>query len=359
VYGNRKHCYSIRVRYSDVERELLDGFVAALEHVGLSPEVLEEADLPDCGVDFVLLDTATGVRFVVECKAVATSDAVRQLDSYESDAYKVLVSRRVSADVRGQLSRLGMGFYDGRGHLRLRVPPLVVDTTVPGLSPGVERQRRLRIDSGALLDVSLAALMGITADGVRATAKEIRRAPGTVSKNLAALREARLVDDDNVAVVPDLFAAVAEEWRPMRVPVRDMPQPGSGKINSRLELGFEAERADVGWVLADQHAAAAWGAPVVIDSNYPPDFYVPSSQVAANARALLGTSEFGRHACTVAVAPSPLVCRYRVGLGRPLNTEWPAPAAVVAALDLFADPGRGREILNDWIPDGEDFVRVW
>jgi len=343
---------------SALKRELALGFLAALEHVGLDPAAPQDLD-GDGGADFSIDDATTGTTFALVCNAIATRSSVRQLEAADTDDHKVLASRRISQELRGELSRRGIGFYDGRGHLRLHKPPLVVDTIVPGLSPSAEQRRRLRIERGALLDVALAALMGQTSAGVRATATAIGRAPGTVSKNLGLLREAGLVNDDNTAVVPELFAAVAEEWRPARIPLAKLPGTKAGAVADKLILGMRDED-EIGWVLADHHAAGAWGAPVVLDSSSPPDFYVPTAQATSNAKALLGSAEFGRHACTVAVAPSAVVCRNRFSPPRSRSSHWLAPAPVIAALDLASDPGRGSEILQAWHPaNSEEISVVW
>jgi hypothetical protein len=64
----------------------------------------------------------------------------------------------------------------------------------------------------------------------------------------------------------------------------------------------------------------------------------------------LGASE-GDRAATLALAPTPLVAIWaRPGGG------WSLPHPVFAALDLARDPGRGREILDRWNPEGVDVV---
>jgi len=55
---------------------------------------------------------------------------------------------------------------------------------------------------------------------------------------------------------------------------------------------------------------------VVLGGGAPPDFYVPDAQAVRLARTLLGDAEYGRHACTVARAPSPFVCRRRYDRGQ-------------------------------------------
>jgi hypothetical protein len=185
------------------------------------------------------------------------------------------------------------------------------------------------------------------------------RAPGTVSKRLAALRAAYLVDEEGRPIVPGLFEAVLAAWHPVRLPLADLPRPGAGPVNARLGIGLD-DPDGPGWVLADLHAAAAWGAPVVLPGDAPPDFYVADAATAARARALLGDADYGRHACTVSVAPAPYVCRRRFDRAAVVDEPFLAPSPVVAALDLAADPARGRETLELWSRDlPPELPRVW
>lgn len=218
---------------------------------------------------------------------------------------------------------------------------------------------RQRVDSPSAVDVALAVLDGTTAGGVRAAAEVLGRAAGTVSKRLAALRAAYLVDEEGRPIVPALFEAVLAAWHPVRLPLADLPRPGAGPVNARLGIGLD-DPAGPGWVLADLHAAAAWGAPVVLPGDAPPDFYVADAATAARARALLGDADYGRHACTVAVAPAPYVCRRRFDRAAVVDEPFLAPSPVVAALDLAADPARGRQTLELWSRDlPPELPRVW
>lgn len=226
-----------------------------------------------------------------------------------------------------EFTRADIGFFDARGRLRIWHRPLLIDTAIAATEvTGVGRWSLVRLEAASTLDVALAVLNGTACQGVRATAPMVGRAPGTVSKQLAALRAAGLVDDLE-PVVPDLFEAVVDVWRPHRIPVADLPRPGGGRINERLRVGFD-DLAAPGWVLADTGEGAAWGAPIVMSSDSPPDFYVPDPGVVALARSLFGTADYGSHACTVAVAPSPYVCRRRYD--RTLS-DFPAPDPVIAA----------------------------
>jgi hypothetical protein len=94
----------------------------------------------------------------------------------------------------------------------------------------------------------------------------------------------------------------------------------------------------------------------VVGSNYPPDFYVPTTGELRQATLRLGeVPRFADRACTVAVAPTPLVC-----VGRFLRSDqwgpWSFAHGLFAALDLAQDRARGAEILESWNPT--EFARV-
>ncbi len=344
-----------------MDRSLADvwgAFVAAIDSLGLDASFrLEGAG----DLQWDAVGSIDGVPVVVELKAAPSVGDVLRLDDFATplDVYRVLVARRVSAQVRQALADRDMGYFDGRGHLRLWRPPLRIDTDVAVLGDGAPRPAQLRLDVPSTLDVALAVLDGCAAQGVRATAQVLGRSPGTVSKQLAALRTAYLADEDGQPTVPDLFEAVVEVWQPERMPLADLPRPGGGPVNDRLQLGFDDVEGP-GWVLSDSFAAAAWGAPVVLAGDAPPDFYVPDRRVLQQARTLLGDAPFGQHACTVALPPSPFVCRRRFDRSGVLNDSFLAPSPVVAALDLARDPARGREILELWTQSLPSEVRrVW
>src|ERR1019366_7353547 len=61
--------------------------------------------------------------------------------------------------------------------------------------------------------------------GVNQLARGIGRSPGRVSEILAALRRQGLVGADNLPIVPELFWAVAEEWKPRWTPMPSAPPP--------------------------------------------------------------------------------------------------------------------------------------
>ncbi|MGH9137120.1 MAG: hypothetical protein ACRD0G_08735 [Acidimicrobiales bacterium] len=332
-----------------------DRFVEALDALDVDADLAPTAGKGKWDV----FGTVEGVDIVIEVRSNPTVGDVFALAERDSaGAHKVLVADHVWEPVRQALRARDISYFDGRGHLRLWHRPLRIDSPV-ATGPPAAPLTRWRLASPSSLDVALAVLDGTAARGVRATADALDRSPGTVSKGLAALRAAYLADDEGRPVVPALFEAVVAVWRPARVPLADLPRPGAGPVNERLGLGLD-EPTEPGWVLADLRAAAAWGAPVVLAGDAPPDFYVPDAGAAARARALLGDAEFGRHACTVAVAPCPSVCRRRFDRAAVVDEPFFAPSPIVAALDLAADPARGREMLELWSRNlPPELPRVW
>lgn len=323
--------------------QLWRDFGAALDDSGLRSSWAPGRD----GQSWDMVGEIEGVAVVIELRATVGTTSVSSIGEGEPAAYRVVVSHRVSSAAREALAQRDIGFYDGQGHLRLWHRPLMVDTRVAATGTGEGRPQLARFNVPSMLDVALAALDGLATTGVRAAAARIGRSPGTVSKHLAALRRSSLISERSEPTIPDLFEAVLDVWRPRRVPLAELPRPGAGPVNQRLQLGFE-EPGGPGWTLASASAAAAWGAPVAITGDAPPDFYVPNEGTLRQARTLLGDADFGRHACTVAVGPASFVCRNRYDRSGVSNDPFLAPSAVVAALDLAADPARGRETLDLW-----------
>ncbi len=343
----------------EFEAELWGAFQRALDQVELLGRFERQARVE--GREWDAVGEIDTLPVVVELRAAPTvGDVARLSAQVPKDRYPVIVARRVSQAVATELIERDVGFFDARGRLRIWRRPLLVDMAVTGVGEDPQATpRRLRMETPSLLDVALAVLDGTAAHGVRATAELVGRAPGTISKQLAALRAAGLVDDDARPMVPDLFDAVTDAWRPARVPLADLPRRGRGRVTERLRLGFDDPQG-VGWVLADVAAAAGWGAPVVWTSGSPPDFYVPDRSIVAQARSLFGHAEYGHHACTVAAAPAPYVCRRRHEHRRAFESAFLLPSPVIAALDLAIDPARGREMLDLWSRDlSEEIRRVW
>jgi hypothetical protein len=188
---------------------------------------------------------------------------------------------------------------------------------------------------------------------VRTVARAVGRAPSTVSEVLKALRAEDLLTPRGEVAVPELFWEVAAVWRPASADAAtvQLPRPADRTLAKSLRLGIE-DVAAPGWALTDTMAAAGYGAPVVVTSGHPLDFYVPDETTFRRARALL-PPEASFATATVRVAPVPAVCSRR----EDAETTWPLAHPLFVALDLAQDAGRGREILEQWTP--RRWRRVW
>ena len=335
----------------------------ALIEAGLAASASDAAD--------VVIAGPAGAQ-PIEVKAMSFGDLARvqsllQRDaeaaagaSRPADRLVVVVADQLTEEARDLLRRSGWGYLDRRGALWLRAAGMLVnDRSLPRLD-----RRRPRptgpIRGRVGLGVALHLLMHPHAhDSVRGIAGILRASPSTVHDALASLREQALIDAGGVPLVPELFNITASLWRPERIPVRREPNPG----DRDLELGLHDENtgdvAEQGWVVGGDVAAAALGAPVVVGSGAPPDFYVPTQALVRRALRRLGECTYDQRGATIAAAPSPAVTgeNHYVGSHRAPWLHWPIAHPVVVALDLAQDLSRGREILDDWTPRG--FDRVW
>jgi hypothetical protein len=343
----------------------LDGVQAlgdAVASVGLGVEV----NAGDSGVDLILRNPAGGfVAVEVKRLSLASVEALpRRLADWSKrlppETVGVLVADRVTADARNVLSAAGWGWLDLRGHLHLAGAGLFVDVDVPALRATHARSNPL----AGRVGLEVASLLLLNPDqpaAVRQIAGTLGRAASSVSEVLTSMRTAGLLDEDRRPTVPELFWELARRWSPPAyADVQAVPSPstrtGGGTVDEALRLGFQDVEATTGWALTDTMGAAAYGAPVGVRSDYPPDFYVPDEATLRRAVHLLGAArDRESRSATVRVAPVPLVCARRVDAP---NETWPLAQPLFVALDLAQDPGRGREVLEGWNPpDGTP--RVW
>ncbi|WET78508.1 hypothetical protein P3102_31365 [Amycolatopsis sp. QT-25] len=339
----------------------LDALISAFGSLGLAVRPGEADALPGRDLAAVLPD-GREIGLQVKTVALLTTDSLpgllRRWSTSEITGGRVVVADRITAEARVALNQAGWGWLDLRGHLRLTGPGLFIDSDVPAF-PRPETDRhgiigRVGIELAALLLLDPARRIG-----VRAAAVALSRAPSSISEAFVALRGAGLVGENNKPVLPALFWELAEHWKPVSRDVASVPMPGGGRDNAALRLGMDDVESTVGWALTDTVAAAAYGAPVSIRADHPPDFYVPDQATLRRSVQLLGTATTATmRAGRVRIAPVSLVCARRIDATEWAAEEWPLANPLFVALDLAQDPGRGKEILDGWTP-GRGGARVW
>ncbi len=339
----------VRRSSSEVGEEMVDALSLALAEVGLGSEVTVTAGSSGREASFWVGSVRVGV---VVAGVVTAGDAERIVArAGRADGLFLVAAERIAGGAVGALRAAGVSFFDRRGRLRLVAPGVFVDAEVTSHRVGVG----VPVDclaGGTAREVALLVLVDPQrAWGTREIARELHRAPSTVSVALDGLRAAGLVTRSNLPLVPDLFWSLAAVWHRNPVPLAALPElepPGSP---SPPRDGIEAG----GWVLTDTRAAVALGMPIVASSDYPPDFYVRSPFAVDRAVARLGRAiSVAERACTVAVAPVPYVCKPSEPIG---GLGWPVASHVVVALDLAGDLARGREVIEGWHPAG--LHRAW
>lgn len=330
---------------------VLDAFaelgVEARELAGVrAVELVVDPEGPAARVDLrrrALVDESTATRLIA--------------DGPPLDATLLVVADRVTEGARRVLSASGAGYLDLRGHLALRTPGIIINTEVSPVKEPAERSDPLAGAAG--LEVVTAVLMEPRRPAaVRELARSLGRAPSTVSSILNALRGDHLIDSDNTVTGTDLFWRVAERWSSRRTRLASLPDQNDAALAHALRFGLDEHASAPGWALTDSAAAAAYGAPIAVRSGQVMDFLVPDRAVLRRATTLLHSAQSTAETrATVRVAPVPRAVTQRVApTTNPFG--WPLAHPLFVALDLAQDSGRGREILENWTPDGE-WPRVW
>lgn len=336
----------------------LDELEEAARAVGL---VVERPPAGEGG-DLTLVNPAGG-RFSTWVKRVSlasTEHLARRVREWHADAgdrhdLRVVVADRVTEQARHLLRRDGWGWLDLRGHLHLAGAGIFVDAALPAFTTPAVRTALVTGRVGPEV-AALLLLDPAKPASVREIARSLGRSPSSVSQALAGIREAGLADDERRPVVPDLFWALADHWASAPAGLARLPSPGDSTVTEALRLGV-AQPDAAGWALTDSVAAAAYGAPIGIRSDHPPDFHVPDQATFRRAVTLLGpASSHDSRAATIRVAPIPAVTSRRIV--QP-GSPWPLARPLFVALDLAQDPGRGREVLAGWTPSSEAGTRVW
>jgi DNA-binding transcriptional ArsR family regulator len=351
----------MRRKHEELADDAAQELRTAIASLGLGVgEIVSDVEMPaDLPADFVFEVGGEAVAVHVQ-SVVATTDAKILIEQARKARLPFLVaSERIADSARAELREAGVGYFDRRGRLRLVLPGIFVDAEVPGRAP--HSTRRAPLSGETSKEVALVLLAEPSARrGVREIARTLERSPSSVSAALQGLREVGLTTSANEPLVPDLFWELEAVWRRQAIALADLPRPGTGRTD-QLGLGLGHRDGsgqvldEVGWALTDTMAAVAWGVPIVVSSDYPPDFYVPSQALLTRALSMLRQAQSpAERACTVAVAPARFACKHRASLP---GQTWPVASHVVVALDLAMDRARGREALDHWNPQGH--ARVW
>jgi len=313
----------------------------------------------DGGVDLVLDPDGVGTAIQLKHRSLVTGDVAGRLlaEPLPPNGTLLVVADRVTDEARKALRGRGAGYLDLRGRLALRTGCMVIDAEVEPVKGRAERTEALSGKAG--LEVAVALLMQPErAPAVRELARELGRAPSTISNVLAALRRGGSIDARNAVAGTDLFWQLADRWPARRTYLARVPKPGDASLTKTLRLGLDDVEQESGWALTDSAAAVAYGAPVAIRSDQALDFFVAEQSVIRRATTLLGAAVSTSQArATVRAAPVPAVVRRRIDL-ETSAVEWPLAHPLFVALDLAQDAGRGREILEAWTPD-DRWTRVW
>lgn len=355
---------------SDREAEAVGDLVAAMGSriagAGFSSEASETGAADEGSRVDLVMTLPRGGRWEFEVKALSRADPSRvaamvsRMSASRSDAIRVLVADEIPEASRDALARAGWGYLDRRGRLRIMDPTsmILVDVEVDPAARSIPRPRQpIRGASG----ISYAAALLMEPDeppSIREVARRARLSVSTVADAARSIREAALIGRDGRPLIPDLFWALSDAWRPERAPLLGKPIPTEGSTAAALRVF--GDPAEPGWAVTGDVAAVSYGAPLAAGAGSPPDFYVPDRLTATNAARTYGIAPDSSVAsCTVAVAPTLLACapRFEASGRRGGFVEFLLVHPVFVALDLASDKARGAEIVSGWNP--ESFPRVW
>jgi hypothetical protein len=329
---------TVRTSAEELQRSAVQALIDACHRVGI-----EVTATSDPSIVRVQPTDGNPVDLHVQGRAVVSGDV--PIDDGEQ---RVVVGDVVTGSARDSLRAQGMSWLDRRGHLRLIVEEVLVDTAItplPRRTAGDDVPTDPFGRGRATVEVALALLLSPDdPPGIRQLAREVDLAPSTVSQAHARLERTSLVTPEGPPLLPELFWELADRWRPRWIHVAADP--------SRELIDSHPGR----WVKAGDAVASAQGAPVVVGAGAPSAWYVDSQTALRDVRQDLGDAPTGKWACRVAVAPSRLVHTRANEATRNGVRQVPE---VVSALDLARDPSRGREILAAWsqLPDGR--TAVW
>ena len=351
------------------EAEARDALAVASREVGL----VVAWDPSGSGADLHLTTRAgagVSIDILVDVVEFGGTDKVKRIRdrTVEGTAPVVLVADRVTATAQAYMKQERVSWFDRRGHLHLDLPGVFVDADVtPALRDVTRREDGIRGRAGIAYAVASLLASSDKRPTIRGVARESGFAPSVVSDAAASLRRAALVHDDGRPNVPDLFWALADNWRPEFVHLGGDLNLGQRGSSGAVDLGIFGHANQPGWALTGSVAAAVFGAPVAVSSATPPSFYVPDQTTLRRAVRRFGRADGEHRSCSLAVSPTAVACSPRIevqsvekvdgGVLAPGFDHFLFTRPLFIALELANDPARGHEILEGWAPSGD--TRVW
>ena len=322
-------------------------------HVAVDPS----ADPPSLRIRGGTVDITVVPRPETIVSTQRAAVMISELPSPTAEPNTVVVADEISRGARQLLTDAGIGWFDRRGNIRIWSPPLMIDTAVPAqprAARTVHSTDAIRGRGGLAFAVEL-LLAPQNPPTLTAIAGRSGLALSSVSEGASVVRAAGLVRSDGRPIIPELFAAVTEAWRPQWRWLADAPAPNDAARTGPLQLGID-HLGEPGWALSESRAAIGWGAPLVASGAYPPALYLPEGRLLRRALDIYGAGAPSEtRGARVAIAPLPVVCspRYKVP-----GEAWPGTHPLFVALDLAQDPARGAEALGAWQPPAP-FEKVW
>lgn len=277
------------------------------------------------------------------------SDSLARGIAQTSRSDELLVAQRITDEARTILRQQRVSFFDERGYLSIRRPPLVVEAAVARVEATTSRRRGQPLD-GVGLDVAIWLLHAPEPGGVRAMSREIGRTASSVSDALRRLVDEGLITTEHQPLLPELFDAAVQAWRyrtSRPVVVRSDP---TTPANARVLRTLLSDASKTGWAWAGPIAERAWRVPGVSRRAGRSVLMVPDTESIDLAASVLKADPNG--AFDLVVAPVAWLAAHRVERDGKVVVP-----AIAIALDLALDDSRGRELLSGWNPEGAH--RVW
>ncbi len=246
----------------------------------------------------------------------------------------LVVADRISDAGREVLRAAGWGWLDRRGHLRLWMPGVRIESALPRVD--ADRPATGNVWTTVGLEIALAAMCfpdePVTA---RREAVRIGRSVGTTHELIGRFVEQGLIGSrTHLPLMPDLFWETAGRW------------PDDGWL--ALPVALDALAARLGadeLVRVDERAATLGGAHIAAAGDLPARCYLPTAAAVRRARSLADREQPTR----TWVRQSPVRWLPELeGLAPDDDHPWRVGHPLVCALRLAADPARGREIVESW-----------